>query len=387
MKLVHLFKIYWPDNAGGIGRSIETVADSYEKWSKEKTDNEKINSQEIIVCRSETGLPPRKDQYRHVPVYRCRMQFDFASTPFSPQLLKIAKKRTKDADIVMYHFPYPVIDFGILLGLFRGKLVVWWHCDFATSRFASLARLYRPLVRHTLKKADRIITCAEGNINGSDTLRPFKDKCVVIPHAVDDRWAAEGRKYYENRKPGHTNKVNIIFIGRFVWYKGIDILLKAYRHIQKKEYSLTLVGDGPLLGEMKQLASRLGLRNVTFTGSVTDEEKMEHIRNSDFMVLPSVSEAESFAIVQIEVMAFGKPVINTRLASGVPEVSPDGISGITVEPGNIKQLCKAMKELAENEKLREIYSMQAVRLVEERHRMDRMQHSYMELFEELSQNM
>lgn len=388
MKLVHLFKYYWPDNGGGIARAIDLVAHSYKAWDRDRQRkfNGKNNQQEIIVCWQERRKKMSKDIYNEIPVYRCKNLFEFASTPLSPTFMSVARKHTREADVVIYHFPYPLVDVGILLGMLHGKLVVWWHCDFETSRFVFLKRFYAPLVRHTLKRAEKIITCAEGNINGSKSLGPFKDKCMVIPHAVDDEWAEAGEKYYQDwiRHPNRSNNINILFIGRFVWYKGIEYLLRAYSYLKGKKYSLTLIGNGPLLLDMKRLSDELHLKNVEFVGSVSEEEKMKHIMKSDFMVLPSISKAESFAIVQIEAMSFGKPIINTRLDSGVPDVCPDGISGITVEPKSVKALYRAMKKLSMDDELRIQYSKEAMKFAREHYRMDRLIELYKNLFDELN---
>ena len=129
--------------------------------------------------------------------------------------------------------------------------------------------------------------------------------------------------------------VNILFVGRLVWYKGLDILLKAFAQMKYKNCTLTIVGGGPLEQELHDLAKKLGLKNVIFTGMISEEEKVKHIEKCDFLVLPSISKAEAFALVQIEAMAFGKPVINTALPSGVPCVSINGVTGLTVQPGSL----------------------------------------------------
>lgn len=391
MKLVHLFKYYWPDNGGGTARAMDLVILSFKEWCKDETRHSKgqNNHQEVIACWQKSGKAASKDVFNDVPVYRCKSLFEFASTQFSPQFMRVMDKRTREANVTIYNFPYPLVDLGVLFGKVHGKLVVWWHCDFKTSKFGWLASLYAPFVKHTLKKADKIITCAEGNIRGSDLLRSFKDKCVVIPHAVDEWWAEDGEKAYaeweKNLDKQDNQKINIVFVGRFVWYKGIDYLLKAYSRLEGKDFSLTLVGDGPLLEPMKQLAQELNLKNILFTGLVSDKEKFEYINNSDFMVLHSISEAESFANVQLEAMSLGKPVINTWLNSGVPDVCPNGVGGITVHPKDENELFNAMKKLSFDDELRIKYSKGAMQFAREHYRMGRLIESYKDLFDELSQ--
>jgi rhamnosyl/mannosyltransferase len=125
----------------------------------------------------------------------------------------------------------------------------------------------------------------------------------------------------------------------------------------------------------------MNLKNVNFTGSVSEEDKIKWIKWSDFLVVPSVSKAEAFAIVQIEAMAYGKPVINTALPSGVPDVSLNGITGITVKPNNVEELYKAMNKLGSNQMLRDLYGKNAIDLVQKNYTMQRLSKKYKEYFE------
>ena len=100
-------------------------------------------------------------------------------------------------------------------------------------------------------------------------------------------------------------------------------------------------------------------------------------------MLPSISNAEGFAIVQLEAMAYGKPVINTRLVSGVPEVCPDGIAGITVTPGDEKELFEAMRTLGEGESLRRQYGINCINLIRQKYTTSVLVNNYKRLFDEL----
>ena len=371
MKITQIFKIYWPDNGGGIAKVMESIAEAFAGCR-----------QEMIVCQSDRHKRSRDDRYQGIPVHRCRQLFTCVSTPVSLEFLLEVKRRTADSDVVIYHFPYPMADLAVLLGMYSGKLIVWWHCGF--EKYRKLAPLYGMLVRHTLKKADQILVSSRGNLKHCALLRQYQYKCRVIPFCVSDECLQRGMEY--TAKPQDANgRITILFIGRLVWYKGCDVLLKAFAKMQARtaDCRLVLVGSGPMEKELKRLAVSLGLAHVIFAGMVSEEEKIKWLERCDFFVLPSVSKAEAFAVVQIEAMAFGKPVINTRLPSGVPYVSLDGVTGKTVRPGSVRELAAAMQELAENDSLRERFGENARKRVQKKYTQRVMTEKYRQLFAQL----
>lgn len=381
-KLTQLFKIYWPDNGGGIANVMESIADGFSGCC-----------QEMIVCQDSRHKKSTDDTYRGVAVRRSRQLFTLASTPVSIRFLLDVRKRTRDSDFVICHFPYPMIDLAVLLGWYHGKLIVWWHCGI--EKYKRLVPFYRPLVMHTLKKADRILVSSTGNLVHSAMLRPFRAKCTVIPFSVSDAYLKRGRKYMQNRKETaqerqhhavqkKKSEVCILFIGRLVWYKGCDILIKAFAAMKAKNCRLVLAGGGPLEQEMKTLAAKLAPGRVEFAGMVPEEEKLKWLEACDFLVLPSVSGAEAFGLVQIEAMAFGKPVINTSLPSGAPYVSVDGVTGKTVRAGHVRELAEAMDLLAQDQKMREEYGKNAWERVNREYTREVMVKRYEKVFEELA---
>lgn len=90
----------------------------------------------------------------------------------------------------------------------------------------------------------------------------------------------------------------------------------------------------------------LGVQDrVRLLGSVSDSELARFMRIADVFVMPSVTNAETFGLVQLEAMAAGRPVVNTALDTAVPHVARDGIEAITVPPRNSEKLAEAINAL------------------------------------------
>jgi rhamnosyl/mannosyltransferase len=145
-------------------------------------------------------------------------------------------------------------------------------------------------------------------------------------------------------------------------YKGVGVLLRAMVGL---DASAVLVGDGPLRAEWTALARELQLTDrVRFAGDVTHEELVALYHACDAFVLPSITRAEAFGYVQLEAMACGKPVVSTRLPSGVPWVNRHGETGLTVPPGDVDALRRALAELASDASLRARFGSAGRRRVE-----------------------
>jgi rhamnosyl/mannosyltransferase len=119
---------------------------------------------------------------------------------------------------------------------------------------------------------------------------------------------------------------------------------------------------------------------VTFVSDANDKQLSNCYKEADLFVLPSINEAEAFGVVQLEAMANGLPVINTNLESGVPFVSLNDYSGITVEPKDIEGLRHAIEKLINNKELYELYSLNALERVETFSR-EKMSKAYVEIYQ------
>jgi glycosyltransferase involved in cell wall biosynthesis len=135
--------------------------------------------------------------------------------------------------------------------------------------------------------------------------------------------------------------------------KGIADLLQALALIRNVECELTVVGEGPIVGELERLAAELGISDrMRFVGYKSAEEVQQYYIETDAFILPTRSDA--FANVILEAMAAALPVIATDVG-GVAEAVVDGETGIVVEPRRPDQLATAIQLLADDRALLEYY--------------------------------
>ncbi len=282
-----------------------------------------------------------------VPVTRVSSYGQRFSTSLCPQFPGELKKRK--ADIVHLHFPNPLAEVSYLLSRHKAPLVISYHSD--VLRPKRLYNLYLPILRRLLRRADKIIVASPSLLSGSARLRDFQHKCAVIPYGIqlsDYEPLPAIRVRAERLKEEHGDRL-VLFVGRLVYYKGVETLLEAMTKIEGR---LLLIGNGPLAAPMRRKCAELKLESkVHFLGEVSQEELISAYHACRVFVLPSTDKVEAFGMVQLEAMACGKPVVSTRLPTGVPWVNQDGITGRVVPPRDSTALASAVNELLDNASL------------------------------------
>lgn len=371
IKVLQINKLYYPFT-GGVERVVQQIAEGL----AEETD------MKVLVCNEN-----KKTVVEHingVEVQRSGSFYMLGNMPLSFRFIRDLKKMSKKCDILHFHMPFPVGDLAGLLSGYKGKIVVWWHSDVVRQK--KMMILYRPIMERFLKRAAVIIVATQGHIDGSAYLKPYAEKCVVIPYGVDpmmekkaDEWVLSRKEEWE-AKEQKNRPVRFLFVGRLVYYKGCKVLLDAFRQV--KDAELIMIGGGVMEEELKRLAAEYELEDrVHFLGKVSAEVLEEHFSECDVFVLPSIARSEAFGLVQIEAMAYEKPVINTNLASGVPYVSIHGETGLTVEPEDVQGMADAMNWLVEHPKERKEMGKRARVRVKEEYQMNKMLKQVSETYE------
>lgn len=166
-----------------------------------------------------------------------------------------------------------------------------------------------------------LTTILKREMGGSDK------KIVVLPNAVNPG-AKPPRDY-------HKEHLNLLFVGRFAFNKGINILMEAVRQLNNEGYQnrLTyhLVGKGPLY---EQYIKEYNFENVNFIGFADDDKLMQLYRDNDLFVFPT--RFEGMPTVVLEAMAAAMPIIVSETGATGELVSSD--NGYLIEKNNVRAL-------------------------------------------------
>jgi glycosyltransferase involved in cell wall biosynthesis len=330
-KILHAYKVFPPDLDGGIPSVIKTLCAS-------KT-LDFTNS--ILVARSR-GLA-RTYESNSTPVEAVTSLGTVFSTPIAPTYPRVFLKRSNASDIAIHHAPFPLSDVIAPRIVSRVALIVYWHADITT--YPLLKKLVAPSILKTLNRANRIIVSDASMIAASNLLISFKEKCSVVPYGSDlNFWSqCTEREEASARQLRQRHPRLIVAIGRLVRYKGFDSLVRALANV---EGEVVIIGEGPLLHELKTLAQELGVSDrVFFEGRLEASEIKAYLYAARLLAFPSTTTAEAFGLVQLEAMAAGLPVVNTSLPTAVPNIARHEREGLTVPPNEPSRLANALNSI------------------------------------------
>lgn len=347
MKILQLVKYYDPCQGGMetvVKNIVEGIIENFDDISFTiYSNNHRLNLEKKIISKN------RETIIKEItPAY-------LKSQPLNLRYPSL-KKLIKEHDVIHHHYPFPTMEFTLLRYLKKmanKKFVITWHANIKNSRWSWIEKIYNPIMEKLLDRADAIIVTSPQLFNASEILQKYKHKIHIITLSFDPKFSSVESKKYPLERP-----FELLFVGKLRKYKGVEYLINAIKDLDVK---LKIVGNGEELQNLKEQVKALNVENkIVFIPNANDNELMEYYKKADLFILPSINEAEAFGVVQLEAMANGLPVINTNLESGVPFVSLNNYSGITVEPKDSEVLRAAIEKIIHNKELYELFSSNAL---------------------------
>lgn len=198
-----------------------------------------------------------------------------------------------------------------------------------------------------LENAQFLAMISHYNIEYFDAITPCRAKSHVIRCGMDlNAFKYRKAELYQTHTP-----IRLLAVGRFVEKKGFTYLIEAASllHQQGLDFTLTLIGNGPLEKDLHNKAQTLGIgTKVLFTGQQNTEYVHHAMSQTDIVLIPSVTslsgEKEGLPVVIMEAMATGVPVIASN-HSGISEIVQHGVTGLLTPEKDSKAIAQAIQEL------------------------------------------
>lgn len=235
----------------------------------------------------------------------------------------------------------------------------------------------RWILRRLLRRAGAVTACSADALHNLAPYGPITAPTSVIPNGVDPA------EFLQPAPASPHTRPYVLAIGRHVWNKGFDVLLRAYATLAARypDVDLVVAGDGPEHDGLVTLARELGIADrVVFPGRTDRAMTATLFHHAQLFVLPSLHEP--FGIVNLEAMTAGKAVIATR-AGGVPEIVHEGQNGLLVPPGDATALAGAIETLLRDPTHAEALGQVGARLVREQYTWERVASSYLKLYDQV----
>jgi glycosyltransferase involved in cell wall biosynthesis len=336
VRVVHVYRTYFPDPPGGLQEAIRQIALSTRACGVEPR----------ILTLSPTPTPTALD-YPEGLVVRAKSWAAPASCDLGgPGALVKYREMVDWADVVHFHFPWPFADVLHLLGRTKKPTVMTYHSDIVRQK--ALGAVYGPLMRRTLGSMSAVVATSPAYAQTSETLAACvsKERLKTIPLGIidyrDAPHPADAQRDMANRLGIADGEPYFLALGVLRYYKGLHTLVEAARHVKAK---IVIAGSGPERERLAALAQQTGASNVVFAGQVTHEEKVALLKGCRAMVLPSHLRSEAFGMVLVEAEMFGKPIVCCEVGSGTSYVNENGVTGFVVAPEQPQELARAMNAL------------------------------------------
>lgn len=332
---------YYPPYHSGVTEYVKRLAEGLAARGHDAT---------VLTSRHIPTLPS-DETLNGVRVIRLPVLFKVSKGVFKPALLPTLRRMCQDYDIVNIHLPLPEVGACALL-LKKRNLILTYHCDLELHKGLPeklIEKIYYLSLNFALPRSERII------VNDLDyamhsKIRSYKEKIVEI-HPPITAYQRTDPAGFKNKYGLKQDDIIIGFLGRLVYEKGLEYLIKAVplvlAELPKARFIIAGEGEDVAGGkkhsvkdELIKMSKPYGDR-VLFTGFLPQSEIPAFYSACDVFVLPSIAPLESFGMVQVEAMLCGTPVVATDMP-GVRTPVIKTKMGILVPPKDEESLAIAI---------------------------------------------
>jgi len=265
--------------------------------------------------------------------------------------LKVPFIKNKTIILGMAPYDFRIIWYQLLLknnNLIYNTSHPFWGDDNKNPRkYGIFTNFFKKIWVNFLKNENlKIVTVTKHSFNTLIDNFEINGKITQIYHSVDIDKFKPNNDYNNN-----FCKFNILFVGKFLYEKGLDTIIELIKILDKKKFHFHIVGDGEY---KKKIEHVFDLENVTYYGWISDKKELAKIyRKCHIFLNPSIKTdkwQELFGIVNIEAMASGLVVIASNHI-GPSEIIQNKINGFLVEEKNSFEIASIVKLLYFNKKL------------------------------------
>jgi len=239
--------------------------------------------------------------------------------------------------------------------------------------FAMYHRLISPILSRVWSKAGAVVANSQGL---AEMAERFDNRVPIdiIPNGVDTN-------QYSPPRNRDWDPPRMLFVGRLVYQKGLDVLIRALGELKTYSWKLTLVGEGPHQPALESLASEMAITDrIEFKGWMGGEDLAQAYRDANIFVFPSRHEGMPNAV--LEAMACGLPVIATEIAGNQELVMPKK-TGTLVPPENVPALKGALDSLLPDPSARQEMGAAGRKVVEEGYSWEKTAAQYLAIMQEI----
>lgn len=384
MRILMLSWEYPPKNVGGLSTHVYNIS---------HTLAEKGNEVHVITC--EEGIAPVEENDNGVWVHRVTpykietedftkwiMQLNFAMIE---EGIRVIKKVGK-IDVIHAHDWLAAYSAKALKWAFNIPMVCTMHAT-EKGRNGGISTDMQRYISSTewllTYESWKVVVCS--NYMRDQVRSTFSmpdDKIWVIPNGVDSNefdfdfdWLSFRRNYAED-----DEKI-ILFLGRHVFEKGVQLIIEAAPEIVKgyNRVKFVIAGQGPMTEELQYRVKELGLEDkFLFPGYINEDVRNKLYRVSNVAVFPSLYEP--FGIVALEAMAAGCPVVAAD-TGGLKEIIKHKVNGMKMINGLPESLKDNILELFYDEGLENYIKENAKKEVREKYTWDKVADMTMKMYE------